>query len=175
MPRQENTKKKILECAFGLFAKPRMTDISLGEIAAKVGISKTAIFRHYKNKDELLETMRQSFFEVFSEMIAQLDDPKTPRSLKVVERAVKCVFDFNEKYPNYLAYFIQMAFSDEILMEGMNLILLDNGINVLHESIFKDKKNFTAGNMVPSYFEQTLLKPHNRLSFGWPGNLLYLY
>ena len=68
MPRQENTKEKILECAFELFKKPRFSDISLSEIAAKVGISKTAIFRHYKNKNELLETMRQRFFVALAEM-----------------------------------------------------------------------------------------------------------
>ena len=57
MPRQVNTKEKILECAFGLYEKPRMSEISLSEIAAKAGISKTAIFRHYKNKEDLMEKM----------------------------------------------------------------------------------------------------------------------
>ena len=157
MPRQENTKEKIIECAFSLFEKPRMSDISLGEIAAKVGISKTAFFRHYKNKEELVEKMRERFFEAFAEMVSQLEPSRPAYNLKAVSKAVHCVFDFNEKYPNYLSYFLQMSFSDQILDEGMNLILLDNGINILHDDIFKDKNKFSPRRMVPNYFEQTLL------------------
>ncbi len=157
MPRQINTKEKILECAFGLYEKPRMSGISLGEIAAKAGISKTAIFRHYKNKEELMEKMREKFFEAFALMISQLDDSRKPYNLKGVERAVRCVFDFCQDYPNYLSYFLQESMSDELLTEGVNMVLLDNGINVINEDVFKDKKNYVAQNMVPSFFQQTLL------------------
>ncbi|MBO7123093.1 MAG: TetR/AcrR family transcriptional regulator [Treponema sp.] len=157
MPRQVNTKEKILECAFGLYGKPRMSEISLSEIAAKAGISKTAIFRHYKNKEELMEKMREKFFEAFALMISQLDDSRKPYNLKGVERAVRCIFDFCQNYPNYLSYFLQVSLSDELLTEGVNLVLLDNGINVINEDVFKDKKNFVAQNMVPSFFQHTLL------------------
>ena len=157
MPRQQNTKEKILECAFKLYEKPRMSEISLGEIAAEAGISKTAIFRHYKNKDDLMEKMRERFFEAFAMMISELDDSRKPYNLKGVERAVRCVFDFCDRYPNYLAYFLQMSSSDELLAEGVNIVLLDNGINVINEEVLKNKKNFLPQNMVPSYFEQTLL------------------
>lgn len=157
MPRQVNTKEKILECAFGLYEKPRMSEISLSEIAAKAGISKTAIFRHYKNKEDLMEKMRERFFEAFALMISQLDDSRKPYNLKGVEKAVRCVFDFCQNYPNYLSYFLQESLSDELLTEGVNLVLLDNGINVINEDVFKDKKNYVAQNMVPSFFQQTLL------------------
>ena len=157
MPRQVNTKEKILECAFGLYGKPRMSEISLSEIAAKAGISKTAIFRHYKNKEELMEKMREKFFEAFALMMSQLDDSRKPYNLKGVERAVRCIFDFCQNYPNYLSYFLQVSLSDELLTEGVNLVLLDNGINVINEDVFKDKKNFVAQNMVPSFFQHTLL------------------
>ena len=157
MPRQVNTKEKILECAFGLYEKPRMSEISLSEIAAKAGISKTAIFRHYKNKEDLMEKMRERFFEAFALMISQLDDSRKPYNLKGVEKAVRCVFDFCQNYPNYLSYFLQESLSDELLTEGVNLVLLDNGINVINEDVFKDKKNYVAQNMVPSFFQHTLL------------------
>lgn len=157
MPRQVNTKEKILECAFGLYEKPRMSEISLSEIAAKAGISKTAIFRHYKNKEDLMEKMRERFFEAFALMISQLDDSRKPYNLKGVEKAVRCVFDFCQNYPNYLSYFLQESLSDELLTEGVNMVLLDNGINVINEDVFKDKKNYVAQNMVPSFFQQTLL------------------
>ncbi|MBR5966711.1 MAG: TetR/AcrR family transcriptional regulator [Treponema sp.] len=157
MPRQENTKEKILECAFGLFKQPRMAEISLSEIAAQAGISKTAIFRHYKNKEDLMEKMREKFFEAFSLMISQLDDSRKPYNQKGVEKAVRCIFDFCDRYPNYLSYFLQESYSDEILNEGVNLVFLDNGINIVHKDVFRDKNNYLPQNMVPSFFQQTLL------------------
>lgn len=157
MPRQENTKERIIECAFKLFEKPRVSEISLSEIAAEAGISKTAIFRHYKNKEDLMEKMRERFFEAFALMISQLDDSRKPYNLKGVERAVRCIFDFCDRYPNYLSYFLQESYSDEILTEGVNLVFLDNGINIVHKDVFKDKKNYVPQNIVPSFFQQTLL------------------
>ena len=157
MPRQENTKEKILECAFELFKKPRFSDISLSEIAAKVGISKTAIFRHYKNKNELLETMRQRFFEALAEMFESFENIEKPYNQKGVQSVINCVFDFNEKRPNYLPYYLQTSFTDELLAEGVNLIMLDNGIRYFSEELFKDTSNFLPKNLVSSFFEQTIL------------------
>ena len=157
MPRQENTKEKILECAFELFKKPRFSDISLSEIAAKVGISKTAIFRHYKNKNELLETMRQRFFEALAEMFDGFENIEKPYDQKGVQSVIDRVFDFNEKRPNYLPYYLQTSFTDELLAEGVNLIMLDNGIRYFSEELFKDTSNFLPKNLVSSFFEQTIL------------------
>ena len=157
MPRQKNTKEKILQCAFGLYRKPRLSEISLSEIAAAAGISKTAIFRHYKNKDDLLEKMRESFFEAIDLMISRLDGANSAYSLKSVAKVVHCVFDFCSQYPNYLSYFLQESCTDELLAEGVNMALLDNGFDVIHKDIFKDKKNYLLKNMIPSFFQQTLL------------------
>ncbi len=157
MPRQENTKEKILQCAFGLFSEPRMSEISLSEIAGKAGISKTAIFRHYKNKEALLDKMRQSFFEALSQMLSELGSIPKPHNQKTILKTVRSVFDFNDSHPNYLNYFLQMSFTDELLTEGVNLLMQDNGINVINEDVFKDPKNYSPKNLLQSFFEQTLL------------------
>ena len=157
MPRQENTKEKILECAFGLFAKPRLGEVSLSEIAASAGISKTAIFRHYKNKDDLLDAMRQRFFEALSQMFDQIGPGEKFYNLKRIERVIDSVFEFNKSRPNFFPYFLQMSFSDAVLTEGVKIILQDNGVNLFREELFKEAKNFLPKKLIPSYFEQTLL------------------
>jgi|GEM_PF-2989987 len=60
---EKPTKVKIIEAAFSFYTEPRYTDLSLSAIAAKVGISKTAIFRHFKNKEDLFSTMEQFLFD----------------------------------------------------------------------------------------------------------------
>ena len=135
MPRQENTKEKILQCAFELFGKPRISEVSLSEIAAVTGISKTAIFRHYKNKEDLFDTMRQRFFEAMAEMFNEIETIEKPYDLNGVAKTVRSVFDFNERYPNYLPYYLQMSFTDELLNEGVNIIMLDSGIRYFNEEL----------------------------------------
>ena len=157
MPRQENTKERILECAFGLFKKPRLSEISLSEIAAAAGISKTAIFRHYKNKEDLLDAMRQRFFEALSQMFDEIGPGKKFYNIERIEQVIESVFSFNKSRPNYLPYFLQMSFTDAILTEGVRIILQDNGVNLFREEFFKDAKKFSPKKMVPSFFEQTLL------------------
>ena len=51
---KRDTRHKILTKAFFMYEDLGNRKISLSEIAAKVGISKTAIFRHFKNKDALI-------------------------------------------------------------------------------------------------------------------------
>lgn len=157
MPRQENTKERILECAFGLFKKPRLSEISLSEIAAAAGISKTAIFRHYKNKEDLLDAMRQRFFEALSQMFDEIGPGEKFYNIERIEQVIESVFSFNKSRPNYLPYFLQMSFADAILAEGVRIILQDNGVNLFREEFFKDAKKFSPKKMVPSFFEQTLL------------------
>jgi AcrR family transcriptional regulator len=63
-PAQEkSTRDLILDAAFSFYNRPRYTDFSLSEVAEKVGISKAAIFRHFENKDKLLDAMRERLID----------------------------------------------------------------------------------------------------------------
>ena len=58
MTRSENlkpTKELILDAAFSFLEQPRYTSFSMNELAEKVGITKPAIYRHFKNKEVLLD------------------------------------------------------------------------------------------------------------------------
>ena len=56
------TKQKILNAAFELIIEEPMESFSLTTIAKRVGISKPAIFRHFLNKEALLESLKVDFF-----------------------------------------------------------------------------------------------------------------
>src|SRR5574344_344620 len=61
---EKSTRELILDAAFSFYKEPRYTDFSLSEVAAKVGISKTAIFRHVANKEKLLDAMRERLIDM---------------------------------------------------------------------------------------------------------------
>ena len=58
----ENTKEKILKAAFSFYREPIFREISLSEIAERVGITKAAIFKHFKNKDALKAAMLEKMY-----------------------------------------------------------------------------------------------------------------
>lgn len=53
------TKELILDVAFSFMEKPRYASFSMNELAEKVGITKPAIYRHFENKDAVLDAMEE--------------------------------------------------------------------------------------------------------------------
>jgi TetR/AcrR family transcriptional regulator, biofilm operon repressor len=64
--RQTNTKERILDCAIDLFSKKGYKEVSVREIAGAVGIRAASLYKHYENKEAILETI----FMLFRKMMA---------------------------------------------------------------------------------------------------------
>lgn len=95
MTKRSDTKQAIIDAAFSFYETPNFTRWSLGEVAKKVGISKAAVFRHFKNKDDLVFEMRRSLFNSIGEIDLYLMNGFEVG--KVLEYCVK-----NPQYMNYL-------------------------------------------------------------------------
>lgn len=54
-----STREKIIEKSFSFYHDPLFEDVSLSDIAQKVGITKAAIFKHFKNKEALVASMNE--------------------------------------------------------------------------------------------------------------------
>jgi len=73
--RPVDTKKRILEESEKLFADKGFDSTGIDEIAKSVGIAKSVIYYHFKNKDEILQSMMEKFFDEaleFKKQIAEL-------------------------------------------------------------------------------------------------------
>ena len=62
MPKQTDTKNKILEVAIDLIAELGYKGASVRKIAKAVGVRESAIYNHYKNKEEILQTIFDQIF-----------------------------------------------------------------------------------------------------------------
>lgn len=60
--RTSHTKQQIAKAALRLFLQNGYERTSLNQIAARVGITKPAIYHHFKNKDELFHEVLSLFF-----------------------------------------------------------------------------------------------------------------
>ncbi len=59
----KTTKEEILLTSLKLFAEGGFDAVSTGMIAEKIGITKGALYRHYKNKQEIFDSIVQRMFE----------------------------------------------------------------------------------------------------------------
>lgn len=57
------TKEDIIQTAFRVWAKELYQTTSLSDIARELGVSKPALYRHFRDKDDLLRAMAVSYFD----------------------------------------------------------------------------------------------------------------
>lgn len=66
------TKEKILQVSIDLFAEKGYKEVSVREIAKAVGIKASSLYKHYENKEDILE----SIFTMFREKMGQTAFPQ---------------------------------------------------------------------------------------------------
>ena len=73
-----NTKENILVTALRLFAQDGYEAVSVSKIAGELGMTKGALYRHYKNKRDI--------FDKIFEHICQLDIERYGVSISLLDR-----------------------------------------------------------------------------------------
>jgi AcrR family transcriptional regulator len=85
------TREDILEAAFQAWGRDAYRKMSLSDVAARLGVTKPAIYRHFHSKEELQNAMMADFFDRFivrlRTLIAEAEKPalETESTLNVVE------------------------------------------------------------------------------------------
>lgn len=97
-----STREKIIEKSFSFYHDPLFEDVSLSDIAQKVGITKAAIFKHFKNKEALVASMNEKIFDEIANLVRSLIDEK-----KTLARnhALSEVIHFLLSHREYIMYF----------------------------------------------------------------------
>ena len=72
-----DTKERILETALELFAKKGYLGTSMSDIAAQLGITKAALYKHYAGKQAILARIIQRMNELDSERARVYEMPET--------------------------------------------------------------------------------------------------
>ena len=99
----KTTKDLILDAAFSFCNEPRYKAFSLSELAAKVGITKPAIYRHYKNKEAVYAAMYERFVDTLAGCLGTVQSVKERGELPVEQIAdLICFFTENTCYVNYM-------------------------------------------------------------------------
>lgn len=95
-----NLKEELLQKAFEFIDKEDSEKLTLKILSDATGTSRSAIYRHFKNKDELIETVIKAGFERFDQVISSpLQDMEKP----LIDRfymSAKAYMEFAKDNPN---------------------------------------------------------------------------
>ncbi len=101
------TKAAILQAAFLEWGQTNFTTTGLAAVAKRLGVTKTALYRHFKNKDHLLEEMKQQvlteYLNVAEDFVKEIPHPSLKAAL---ERFYSFFFTYFLRRPEYFMFFI---------------------------------------------------------------------
>lgn len=151
-------KQKILDESLALFATHGFAQVSISMIAKQAGVTKSLIFHHFENKEQLWETVKESFFKRYAENQMNLfESEKEP--LELIRKSMRYYFEFvknNPLIPRFFAYahlendencgkldqplmqrgsqLIKQAQAEGLMRQGFNpVVLVMNFITVINQ------------------------------------------
>ena len=89
--------ERILRASRELLKKQGLSGFSMRGVADRVGVSATALYRHFHDKDALLSALLEQGFSTFSSYLMRSLTGKTP--LERLRRAGRAYFDFALEHP----------------------------------------------------------------------------
>ena len=92
------TKERILHESREVLREKGIAGFSMRGVAERVGVTATALYRHFADKDTLLATLLEQGFATFSSYLMRALAGKTP--LERLRRAGSAYFDFALEHPH---------------------------------------------------------------------------
>ena len=84
---RQDTRARIQSVALELFAEQGYDKTSLREIAERLGVTKAALYYHFKSKEDIVTSLVEDYFAAIDELVAWGKTlPKTPESRAEVLR-----------------------------------------------------------------------------------------
>lgn len=137
---KKTTKELIIEAAFSFFDEdPKTKDFSLSELAAKVGITKPAIYRHFKNKDDIFVEMYRYFTDKFAYCLKTIQEASDSATGKILTKEpLSELIRFFAENTSYINYMISMIFSKKNFEIEIAKEMQNRGIKNLSDFRYKN-------------------------------------
>lgn len=107
---------QIIEAAGKILTESGLAGLTTKNLAAKMGFAESALYRHFKSKEEIIVTMLQylaaDMDKRLTACVAKLDDP-----VEKLKAVFNNQFDFFQKHPHFLV----AVFSEGLLEESKKI------------------------------------------------------
>jgi len=122
-PRPGERRLQILQTLANMLEQPGAERITTAALAARVGVSEAALYRHFASKAQMFEGLidfiEQSVFGLVQQITQRETDPR-----QCVTRLVTMLLQFGEKNPGMVRVMVgdALVFENERLQQRMNLL-----------------------------------------------------
>lgn len=137
-----DTKNKILEVSLTLFAKKGFDGVSVREIAKEVGVRESALYKHYKNKEDILDKIVEEMILLIRKTYEQQRVPEcveievaegyrniTEEQLCEISWNIFKMFTEDPKLSNFRKLLVQEQFHNKAFAECYNNFFLERVID----------------------------------------------
>jgi AcrR family transcriptional regulator len=98
--RRGDTRARIQQVALELFAEHGYERTSLREIAERLGVTKAALYYHFKSKEDIVRSFTEDYFDRLDALIAwgQQQPPTARTASELLDRYISIVMDSGEVF-----------------------------------------------------------------------------
>lgn len=154
---------QIVDAAVELIAQGGIQQLTMKNLAACIGISEPAIYRHFENKTAILEAIQTRYKEekrdLFTEILAS-DQPAIEKILSVIENHVS---SFSRKPATAAVIFSEDIFQNEQRIARMVAGIMDQARKALLQIVSDGQSEKTIRTDIPSQHLVTLVMGSLRL------------
>jgi AcrR family transcriptional regulator len=127
----EKRKKSLLKAAERCVARKGYYSATTADIAAEAGVTEPVLYQHFKNKDDLMETMRKQTQEELNNYVARRA-VKQSSPLAGLREAAEAVIDYTSRHRNKLR---AQIFAIPNLESGGFRRIFNENIKTLHSAL----------------------------------------
>ena len=95
-----NLKEELINISFDVIKNEGIENLTLKKLSEKTGTSRSAIYRHFKSKEDLVETILLSGFDQFDSIIAPIFCDKKMDLLDRFYKSGRLYIEFAKENPN---------------------------------------------------------------------------
>ncbi len=110
MDKKEKRKKQIIETALQVWGDDFFYNTSLSSLANALGVSKTSLYRYFKNKEELLEALKHSFVSAYQAALEDADPLPQYNLRTVLKRHITYSVGFMSSHYHYYRFLVSHLF-----------------------------------------------------------------
>lgn len=132
------TREKILHEALNLFSAKGYDPVSVREIAYAVGIKESSLYNHFKNKQDIFDSIIDEYSNRWEEIFSQIDLTGEDKQIVVDERTVNMYKAMtNETFTAISAILFDYYMTDEINVKLRKLLTIEQYRNERLSALFR--------------------------------------
>jgi len=159
MPKQTNTRQKIIDAAIDLIAKEGYRGASVRKIAGAVGIRESAIYNHFRNKEEILKEIIAQIFTTPFQMSDPEERAKKGKSFLHQFVVAYKLISFDRKKEKLFRVLMIELFQNERLRESFVKEFHQKDIQQLSKALFVMMQEGMIRSGDPIFMAQEFLSP----------------